>query len=102
MSGAGTRPDCCHTGTRQGWRAATHGFSGVWAVTWAVLQAETAQSDTCQKLIRLLEAGAPEDSNDWPEDLRQYHLYKKALLVVDGVVMYREATDPSIPEFPDT
>ena len=82
MSGAGTRPDCCHTGTRQGWRAATHGFSGVWAVTWAVLQAETAQSDTCQKLIRLLEAGAPE--------------------VVDGVVMYREATDPSIPEFPDT
>ena len=68
--------------------AATHGLGRVRAVTWDVLQEESAQSPTCTALVKLMAGGLPEESTQWPEGIRQFFPFRRALLSVGEVVMY--------------
>ena len=68
--------------------AASHGLSGVRAVTWEILKEESGMDKECQALCRLITDGMPEEVGEWPAEVKQYYPHRKALLVVDGVVMY--------------
>ena len=75
--------------------ASLHQQRPVSVVTWSRLQASTAASPLCQKLIQLLNSGLPEDKASWPEELLAYHPYRKHLISTDGVIMCGER--PLIP-----
>ena len=69
--------------------------SGVRAITWRLLQEETAGSHICRQLLQLIGSGLPDRKEDWPGELSEYHQYRNQLLEVDGVVVYGER--PLIP-----
>ena len=55
------------------------------AVTWQRL----LEASSMDEEIALLEAGAPEDRQQWPEQLRMYHGARAHLTTQDPVVMYK-------------
>ena len=73
----------------------THQGGGVRAITWQVLQEETAKSQVCRQLLQLIGSGLPDRREDWPQNLVDYHRYKNQLLEIDGVVVCGER--PLIP-----
>ena len=75
--------------------ASLHQQRPVSMVTWSRLQASTAASPLCQKLIKLINSGLPEDKTSWPEELRAYYPFRNHLISTDGVIMCGER--PLIP-----
>ena len=64
-------------------------------VTWSRLQASTAASPLCQRLIQILNSGLPEEKADWPKELHAYYPFRRHLISTDGVIMCGER--PLIP-----
>ena len=51
----------------------TERSGGVQAITWRVLQEETADSHTCRQLLQLIGSGLPERKEDWPVEIADNH-----------------------------
>ena len=64
-------------------------------VTWSRLQASTAASPLCQKLLQLINSGLPENKASWPSELLTFFPFRGGLISTDGVIMYGER--PLIP-----
>ena len=56
--------------------AATHGLGGVRAITWDLIKKESAQSETSTALAKIINSRMPEESDQWPVELRQFHPYR--------------------------
>ncbi len=63
------------------------GSSPVSYVAW---RAATNNDDSMLQLRLLIEEGAPERRNDWPEDMRHFFRYRNDLSWFDDVILYRD------------
>ena len=75
--------------------ASLHQQRPVSVVTWSRLQASTAASPLCQKLIQLLNSGLPEDKTGWPVELLAYSVQARGFKV-DG-----SKGSPTLPDLPE-
>ena len=59
-------------------------------VTWQELQEATNQDTVLVKLREEIQRGIADSMYDIPTELREFHRYRHGLLVVDGVVLYKQ------------
>ena len=62
------------------------------AITWPRLLTATKGSPICQRLIKLIRAGLPEDKVAWPEELTPYFPYRRHLMETEGVIRCGDRT----------
>ena len=60
------------------------------SITWQDVQLATNNDETMLQLYMLIENGAPEKREDWPEGTKQFFRFKEDLLCFDGVILYRD------------
>ena len=58
-------------------------------ITWSDLQKATEEDEVLTKLIEEIQRGIPDSSSEMLKELREFHRYRHSLLVVDGVVTYK-------------
>ena len=59
------------------------------AVTWDMVRTATRSDPDSFQLCDLIERGFPEQKNDVPIQLQEYHQFRKHLWTIDGVIMYK-------------
>jgi hypothetical protein len=64
-------------------------LSKVRAVTWKRLEEASAEDKTVAALRTLIQAGAPEQREDWPEALKDFATHREALTITDNVVLFK-------------
>merc|ERR1719431_1699126 len=59
-------------------------------ITWHRLQEATKEDKVLARLVEDIQRGIPDSSNDMLPDARQNHKYRHGLVIVDGVVCYKD------------
>ena len=59
-------------------------------MTWDNVREETASDQDFHQLSNLIETGLPEEKEQYPKSLQEYHKYRDHLYIVDGVIMYND------------
>ena len=59
-------------------------------ITWHKLQEATKGDKVLARLTEDIQRGIPDSSNDMLPEVRQYHRYRHGLVIVDGVVCYKD------------
>merc|ERR1719320_402506 len=59
-------------------------------VTWQELQEATNNDEVLVKLREEIQRGMADSSHDVPAELKEFHRYRHGLLVMDGVVTYKQ------------
>ena len=59
-------------------------------ITWEQVQQRSSEDTQLQSLLELMEAGLPEDSSQWPPELRPFFPAKAHLSAQAPVIMYKE------------
>ena len=68
--------------------SATSTLNYIQCVTWNRVKIETASDDNMNQLVSIIEDGMPDQKNDLPPALREYHQFRDNLYTVDGVAIY--------------
>ena len=59
------------------------------AVTWDRLQESSAKDTQLAQLVNLIQRGMPENKEDWPQDISEFHRHRDQLSVTGPAVLYR-------------
>ena len=59
-------------------------------ITWHMLQEATREDKVLARLGEDIQRGIPESSNDMVPEVKQYHKYRHGLVLVDGIVCYKD------------
>ena len=59
-------------------------------ITWQRLQEATKEDKILARLMEDIQRGLPDSSNDMIPEVRPYHKYRHGLVIVDGVVCYKD------------
>ena len=59
-------------------------------ITWHMLQEATKEDKVLARLGEDIQRGIPESSNDMVPEVKQYHKYRHGLVLVDGIVCYKD------------
>ena len=70
--------------------AFSHHDSDPEVITWEKLEAAAQSSPTYTSLLSLIQAGAPDDKELWPEELKIYYPHRHALVPVGHVLLLHD------------
>ena len=60
------------------------------AVTWELVKQKSSEDTQLQSLLQLMQSGLPEDSSQWPPELRSFFPAKAHLSAQAPVILYKE------------